>query len=67
MEAMLSGSPLLFLDLRDRTLLGKVPDRATLLAQSRHSASPTSAVISSCAAELHALARESAPSARCMG
>ena len=35
MEAMLSGSPLLFLDLRDRTLLGKVPDRATLLARAK--------------------------------
>ena len=35
MEAMLSGSPLLFLDLRDRTLFGKVPDRATLLARAK--------------------------------
>ena len=35
MEAMLSGSPLLFLDLRDRTMLGNVPDRATLLARAK--------------------------------
>ena len=32
MEAMLSGSPLLFLDLRDRTLLGKVENRAIVVA-----------------------------------
>ena len=42
MEAMLSGSPLLFLDLRDRALLGKVAPgqdghlgRATLLARAK--------------------------------
>ena len=35
MEAMLSGSPLLFLDLRDRTILGQVENRAMLLARAK--------------------------------